>query len=137
MKTSRFLFCLILFVLSVSNTFSQVNELEIFIPLEEIECDEDDKTIPERDLYLFSVLPEITYNAAERDLSIVSPHLTFESVTYYIMDENGIIIATDILILPKNVEQTIDISSLPSGVYFIILNIDERYFKGKFVLEYL
>ena len=54
MKTSRFLFCLILFVLSVSNTFSQVNELEIFIPLEEIECDEDDKTIPERDLYLFT-----------------------------------------------------------------------------------
>ena len=53
------------------------------------------------------------------------------------MDENGIIIATDILILPKNVEQTIDISSLPSGVYFIILNIGERYFKGKFVLEYL
>lgn len=83
MKTSRFFFSLFLFALSVSNAFSQVNELEIFIPLEEMECEEDDKTIPERDLYLFSVLPEITYNAAEGDLSIVSPHVTFESVTYY------------------------------------------------------
>ena len=50
-----------------------------------MECEEDDKTIPERDLYLFSVLPEITYNATEGGLSIVSPHLTFESVKWMIM----------------------------------------------------
>ena len=135
MKTSRFFFSLFLFALSVSNAFSQVNELEIFIPLEEMECEEDDKTIPERDLYLFSILPEITYNAAEGDLSIISPYVTFESVTYYIMDANGIIIATDEIDLPKNVEQTIDISSLPNGSYFIILNIDERYFIGELLFE--
>ncbi len=133
MKTSRFFFSLFLFALSVSNAFSQVNELEIFIPLEEMECEEDDKTIPERDLYLFSILPEITYNAAEGDLSIVSPHVTFESVTYYIMDENGIIIATDILIPPKNVEQTIDISLLPAGVYRILLEICGECFIGEFI----
>lgn len=133
MKTSRFFFSLFLFALSVSNAFSQVNELEIFIPLEEMECEEDDKTIPERDLYLFSVLPEITYNAAEGDLSIVSPHVTFESVTYYIMDANGIIIATDEIDLPKNVEQTIDISLQPAGVYRILLEICGECFIGEFI----
>ncbi len=133
MKTSRFFFSLFLFALSVSNAFSQVNELEIFIPLEEMECEEDDKTIPERDLYLFSVLPEITYNAAEGDLSIVSPHVTFESVTYYIMDANGIIVATDEIDLPKNVEQTIDISLQPAGVYRILLEICGECFIGEFI----
>ena len=132
MKTSRFFFSLFLFALSVSNAFSQVNELEIFIPLEEMECEEDDKTIPERDLYLFSVLPEITYNAAEGDLSIVSPHVTFESVIYYIMDENGIIIATDEIDLPKNVEVILPLLQLSSGSYRIILGIDGVYYVGEF-----
>ena len=66
---------------------------------------------------------------------IGQPERDLESVIYYIMDENGIIIATDEIDFPKNVEQTIDISSLPNGTYFIILNIDERYFIGELLFE--
>ena len=85
MKTSRFLFCLILFVLSVSNTFSQVNELEIFIPLEEMECEEDDKTIPERDLYLFSVLPVEISNQKSVQLSIYPQALLNSSNNFLLL----------------------------------------------------
>ena len=132
MRTLRIIFCLLLFTSSVSTAFSQTNELEIFIPLEEVEYEENDKTIPERDICLLSILPEVVYDTIDECLSIVSPHVTFEAVTYYIIDEAGIIVATDEIVLPKNVEHTIDISLQPAGVYRILLEIDGVYFVGEF-----
>ena len=131
----KVLLCLFLF-LSGTAVCAQSNEGNVEIPLEKIgddliSNDEDYK----RDLELEAILPTAMYDVSNESLNIISPHVTFESVIYYIMDENGIIIATDEIDLPKNVEQTIDISSLPNGTYFIILNIDERYFIGELLFE--
>ena len=98
----------------------------------------DDQTIgkeeeEKRETHLNDVLPEVVLYTSNGTIGINSPHVTFESVTYYIMDENGIIVATDEIILPKNVEQTIDISLLPAGVYRILLEICGEYFIGEFI----
>ena len=128
--------CFIAIVLP-NNIYAQSDQEEKIILKEDSDIIINDNEEVRRDMLLYDILPEVVLYTSNGTIGINSPHVTFESVTYYIMDDNGIIIATDILILPKNVEQTIDISSLSSGVYFIILNIDERYFKGEFVLEYL
>ena len=82
---------------------------------------------------LYDILPEVVLYTSNGTIGINSPDVTFESVTYYIMDENGIIVATDEIILPKNVEQTIDISLLPAGVYRILLEICGECFIGEFI----
>jgi len=98
----------------------------------------DDQTIgkeeeEKRETHLNDILPEVVLYTSNGTIGINSPHVTFESVIYYIMDENGIIIATDEIDLPKNVEQTIDISLQPAGVYRILLEICGECFIGEFI----
>ena len=129
----KVLLCLFLF-LSGTAVCAQSNEGNVEIPLEKIgddliSNDEDYK----RDLELEAILPTAMYDVSNESLNIISPYVTFESVTYYIMDENGIIIATDEIDLPKNVEQTIDISLQPAGVYRILLEICGECFIGEFI----
>lgn len=129
----KVLLCLFLF-LSGTAVCAQSNEGNVEIPLEKIgddliSNDEDYK----RDLELEAILPTAMYDVSNESLNIISPHVTFESVTYYIMDENGVIVEADEIILPKNVEVTLPIAQLFPGSYIILLEIDDVYFQGRFV----
>lgn len=129
----KVLLCLFLF-LSGTAVCAQSNEGNVEIPLEKIgddliSNDEDYK----RDLELEAILPTAMYDVSNESLLLISPHVTFESVTYYIMDENGVIVEADEIILPKNVEVTLPIAQLLSGSYIILLEIDDVYFQGTFV----
>lgn len=128
----KVLLCLFLF-LSGTAVCAQSNEGNVEIPLEKIgddliSNDEDYK----RDLELEAILPTAMYDVSNESLNIISPHVTFESVTYYIMDENGIIVATDEIDLPKNVEVILPLLQLSRGSYRIILGIDGVYYVGEF-----
>ena len=129
----KVLLCLFMF-LSGTAVCAQSNEGNVEIPLEKIgddliSNDEDYK----RDLELEAILPTAMYDVSNESLLLISPHVTFESVTYYIMDENGVIVEADEIILPKNVEVTLPIAQLFSGSYIILLEIDDVYFQGTFV----
>lgn len=100
----------------------------------------DDQTIgkeeeEKRETHLNDVLPEVVLYTSNGTIGINSPHVTFESVTHYIMDENGIIVATDEIDLPKNVEVILPLLQLSSGSYRIILGIDGVYYVGEFDVE--
>ena len=128
----KVLLCLFLF-LSGTAVCAQSNEGNVEIPLEKIgddliSNDEDYK----RDLELEAILPTAMYDVSNESLLLISPYVTFESVTYYIMDENGIIIATDEIDLPKNVEVILPLLQLSRGSYRIILGIDGVYYVGEF-----
>ncbi|MBQ8737033.1 MAG: hypothetical protein IJY78_04305 [Bacteroidaceae bacterium] len=117
-------------IMCVSSIEAQVIDLS--------EKQNDDQTIgkeeeEKRETHLNDVLPEVVLYTSNGTIGINSPYVTFESVIYYIMDANGIIVATDEIILPKNVEQTIDISLLPAGVYRILLEICGKCFIGEFI----
>lgn len=131
----KVLLCLFLF-LSGTAVCAQSNEGNVEIPLEKIgddliSNDEDYK----RDLELEAILPTAMYDVSNESLNIISPHVTFESVIYYIMDANGIIVATDEIDLPKNVEVILPLLQLSSGSYRIILGIDGVYYVGEFDVE--
>lgn len=128
----KVLLCLFLF-LSGTAVCAQSNEGNVEIPLEKIgddliSNDEDYK----RDLELEAILPTAMYDVSNESLLLISPYVTFESVTYYIMDANGIIIATDEIDLPKNVEVILPLLQLSRGSYRIILGIDGVYYVGEF-----
>ena len=129
----KVLLCLFLF-LSGTAVCAQSND-SIPIVFEKVPVDDefDDIGQPKRDLELEAILPTAMYDVSNESLLLISPYVTFESVTYYIMDANGIIIATDEIDLPKNVEQTIDISLQPAGVYRILLEICGECFIGEFI----
>ena len=129
----KVLLCLFLF-LSGTAVCAQSND-SIPIVFEKVPVDDefDEIVQPERDLELEAILPTAMYDVSNESLLLISPYVTFESVTYYIMDANGIIIATDEIDLPKNVEQTIDISLQPAGVYRILLEICGECFIGEFI----
>ena len=131
----KVLLCLFLF-LSGTAVCAQSNEGNVEIPLEKIgddliSNDEDYK----RDLELEAILPTAMYDVSNESLNIISSHVTFESVIYYIMDANGIIVATDEIDLPKNVEVILPLLQLSSGSYRIILGIDGVYYVGEFDVE--
>ena len=128
----KVLLCLFLF-LSGTAVCAQSNEGNVEIPLEKIGDDliSNDEDY-ERDLELEAILPTAMYDVSNESLNIISPYVTFESVTYYIMDENGIIIATDEIDLPKNVEVILPLLQLSRGSYRIILGIDGVYYVGEF-----
>ena len=129
----KVLLCLFLF-LSGTAVCAQSND-SIPIVFEKVPVDDKIKNdeVPERDLELEAILPTAMYDVSNESLLLISPYVTFESVTYYIMDANGIIVATDEIDLPKNVEQTIDISLQPAGVYRILLEICGECFIGEFI----
>ena len=131
----KVLLCLFLF-LSGTAVCAQSNEGNVEIPLEKIgddliSNDEDYK----RDLELEAILPTAMYDVSNESLLLISPYVTFESVTYYIMDANGIIIATDEIDLPKNVEVILPLLQLSRGSNRIILGIDGVYYVGEFDVE--
>ena len=131
-KVSLCLFLLLF--LSGTAVCAQSND-SIPIVFEKVPVDDEFDEIgkPKRDLELEAILPTAMYDVLNESLLLISPYVTFESVTYYVMDANGIIIATDEIDLPKNVEQTIDISLLPAGVYRILLEICGECFIGEFI----
>ena len=129
----KVLLCLFLF-LSGTAVCAQSND-SIPIVFEKVPVDDEFDEIgkPKRDLELEAILPTAMYDVLNESLLLISPYVTFESVTYYVMDANGIIIATDEIDLPKNVEQTIDIPLQPAGVYRILLEICGECFIGEFI----
>ena len=129
----KVLLCLFLF-LSGTAVCAQSND-SIPIVFEKVPVDDEFDEIgqPERDLELEAILPTAMYDVSNESLNIISPHVTFESVTYYIMDENGVIVEADEIILPKNVEVTLPIAQLLPNSYVILLEIDDVYFQGRFV----
>lgn len=129
----KVLLCLFLF-LSGTAVCAQSND-SILIVFEKVPVDDKIKNdeLPKRDLELEAILPTAMYDVSNESLNIISPHVTFESVTYYIMDENGVIVEADEIILPKNVEVTLPIAQLLPNSYVILLEIDDVYFQGRFV----
>ena len=129
----KVLLCLFLF-LSGTAVCAQSND-SIPIVFEKVPVDDEFDEIgqPERDLELEAILPTAMYDVSNESLNIISPHVTFESVTYYIMDENGVIVEADEIIMPKNVEVTLPIAQLLPNSYVILLEIDDVYFQGRFV----
>ena len=128
----KVLLCLFLF-LSGTAVCAQSNDT-IPIVLEKVPLDDKygDIFLPKRDLELEAILPTAMYDVSNESLLLISPYVTFESVIYYIMDANGIIIATDEIDLPKNVEVILPLLQLSRGSYRIILGIDGLYYVGEF-----
>ena len=126
----------LLLFLSGTAVCAQSND-SIPIVFEKVPVDDefDEIVQPERDLELEAILPAAMYDVSNESLNIISPYVTFESVIYYIMDANGIIIATDEIDLPKNVEVILPILQLSRGSYRIILGIDGVYYVGEFDVE--
>lgn len=131
----KVLLCLFMF-LSGTAVCAQSND-SIPIVFEKVPVDDKIKNdeLPERDLELEAILPTAMYDVSNESLNIISPHVTFESVIYYIMDANGIIIATDEIDLPKNVEVILPLLQLSRASYRIILGIDGVYYVGEFDVE--
>lgn len=127
------LLCLLLLV--PANSLRAQSNDSIPIVFEKVPVDDEFDEIgqPERDLELEAILPTAMYDVSNENLLLFSQHVTFDSVTYYIMDESGIIVETDEIILPKNVEVTLPIAQLFPGSYIILLEIDDVYFQGRFV----
>ena len=128
----KVLLCLFMF-LSGTAVCAQSND-SIPIVFEKVPVDDKIKNdeLPERDLELEAILPTAMYDVSNESLLLISPYVTFESVIYYIMDTNGIIIATDEIDLPKNVEVILPLLQLSRGSYRIILGIDGLYYVGEF-----
>ena len=129
------LLCLLLLV--PANSLRAQSNDSIPIVFEKVPVDDEFDEIgqPERDLELEAILPTAMYDVSNESLNIISPHVTFESVTYYIMDENGVIVEADEIILPKNVEVTLPIAQLFPGSYIILLEIDGVCVVGKFNIK--
>ena len=128
------LLCLLLLV--PANSLRAQSNDSILIVFEKVPVGDEyigNDELPERDLELDEILPVTMYDVSNESLLLISPYVTFESVTYYIMDESGIIVETDEIILPKNVEVTLPIAQLFPGSYIILLEIDDVYFQGRFV----
>lgn len=130
----RTLLCLLLLV-PANSVCAQSNDDKVEIPLVATNPDGkiNDEELPKRDSELEAILPAAMYDVSNDNLVFISRYVTFESVTYYIMNANSIVIETDEIVLPKNVEITLPIAQLPSGSYRILFEIDGVYFQGRFV----
>ena len=128
------LLCLLLLV-PANTVCAQSNEDKVEISFVIINPDDkiNNEGLPKRDLELEAILPTAMYDVSNENLLLFSQYVTFESVTYYIMDESGVIVETDEIILPKNVEVTLPIAQLFPGSYIILLEIDGEYFIGEFI----
>lgn len=131
----KVLLCLFLF-LSGTAVCAQSNDT-IPIVLEKVPLDDKygDIFLPKRDLELEAILPTAMYDVSNESLNIISPHVTFESVTYYIMDEANLVSQQSEIALPKGVEIEISLVSLLSGTYRIVLDFEGNFFYGYFYVE--
>ena len=130
----RILLCSFLFLSGTITVCAQSNDT-VQIVFEKVPVDDelDNKGLPKRDLELEAILPAAMYDVSNDNLVFISRYVTFESVTYYIMEANSIVVEVDEIVLPKNVEITLPIAQLPSGSYRILLETDGVYFQGWFV----
>lgn len=126
-------FLSVLFFTITTFSYAQANE-KIKLPLEIFDQISSGE-LPKRELDLYSIIPDIYHEMSKSKLYIISPHVTFESVTYYIIDEAGHILQSDILILHKNIEIELCLSELLSGTYKIVLEINETFFQGYFDIQ--
>ena len=130
----KVLLCLFLFLSGTIAVCAQSNDsIPVVLEKVPVDTDLDVAELPKRDLELEAMLPTAMYDVSNENLLLFSQYVTFESVTYYIMDENGVIVETDEIILPKNVEVTLPIAQLFPGSYIILLEIDGEYFIGEFI----
>lgn len=132
-RSIKIVLCL-LFTFSSTVVYSQSKDNNK-IPLENVDEKIAKDCKPKRDLDILSVLPDVMHNTTNAELIIVSQHITFETVTYYIKDEFGFVLYSDELTLIKGIEETLPISALPAGTYDIILEIGDNSFIGKFDVE--
>lgn len=129
------LLCLLLLV-PANSVCAQSNDT-IPIVLEKVPLDDKygDIFLPERDLELEAILPTAMYDVSNENLLLFSQHVTFESVTYYIMDEANLVSQQSEIALPKGVEIEISLVSLLSGTYRIVLDFEGNFFYGYFYVE--
>lgn len=121
----------LLFIFSNAVAYSQSKDTNK-IPLKEINKNIKEESLPKREFSILSVLPDVIHDTTNSELIIESQYVTFESVTYYITDVDGVVISSGELTLVKNIEEFLSISVLPSGTYNIILEIENEYFQGEF-----
>lgn len=134
MKLLKRTICLILFVLSFSCVFSQSNKDIVFVLQKNLdnEKDEVNEANTKRDLELQSLLPVAMYNTFNKCILIESQHIAFESIAYYIINEDGAVFQSCEISLPRNVVQSVPLLHLPSETYCLVLEIDGMCFKGYF-----
>lgn len=133
MKTIKTFILSFFIACSTFNVFSQSNDEDIPIPLEEIEDNERSENLKwKRNNDLFSILPTIYYNTVNNNLYIISPFFTFENLTYYIINENGITLQTNELTLTKEYKTTIPLTLPMNGLYIVVIKIEDKYFQGVF-----
>ena len=128
---------LCLFLLSSSSfLYAQSDETKQVV-LEKLEGDGDIDRIgmPERDLDIYSILPTVFYNAADTRLTVTSPYVTFESVTYYIVDGFGSVLQQSEIVLPKGIDAELWLPLLPVGTYKIVFDFGGSCFQGEFEIE--
>ena len=121
----------LLFIFSNTIVYAQSND-KTPIPLKEVNKNIKEESLPKREFSILSVLPDVIHDTTNSELIIESQYVTFESVTYYITDVDGVVISSGELTLIKNIEEFLSISVLPSGTYNIILEIENEYFQGEF-----
>lgn len=117
------------------NVFSQSDNREI--PLKH---DGDNMTLENnehnrRDIDILSLLPTVFYDVENENLIIESSYVTFENIPYYIADATNTVLHSGVLYLQKDVERTIPISMLCSGIYIIAIEIDSVIYSGEFEVE--
>ncbi|MBO7193817.1 MAG: hypothetical protein J6V47_05975 [Bacteroidaceae bacterium] len=101
----------------------------------DIDIDIDRIGIPERDLDIYSILPTVFYNAADARFTVTSPYVTFETVTYYIVDESGSVQQQSEIALPKGCDVELWLPLLPVGSYKIVFDFGGSCFQGEFEIE--
>ena len=130
------LLCLLLLV--PANSLRAQSNDSILIVFEKVPVGDEyigNDELPERDLELDEILPVTMYDVSNESLLLISPHVTFESVTYYIMDEANLVSQQSEIALPKGVEIEISLVSLLSGTYRIVLDFEGNFFYGYFYVE--
>ena len=129
------IFLCILFFISSTTSYAEENST-IKIPLDKItNSNTFNNELPKRNLNILFILPDVIHDTTNDVLKIVSQHVTFESVTYYITNKDGFIFSSGELTLLKGDEKRVFISSLPAGTYNIILEIENEYFQGEFDVD--
>ena len=130
----RTVFCLVFFF-SSDFVFAQSDET-VKIPLETVDDDfRVNRDDAKRDLDIYSILPTVFYNAADARFTVTSPYVTFESVTYYIVDESGSVQQQSEIALPKGCDVELWLPQLPVGSYKIVFDFGGSCFQGEFEVE--
>lgn len=129
------LLCLLLFLLVSPTAYAQSKDDVRKIPLEDANNDISSDSHPERGLDLLSLLPEVSYNVLNGYMTIESQYVTFGSVTYYIIDDSGLVLLCGDLFLPKECKVELPLSQLSTGMYKIVLEIAGCCFQGEFDVE--